>query len=418
VRSLAASALAIGLRPLCADFFEDSDLTLLLANRRGRFLGPVHSLECLPDLVKSVRSTVPLLWCGGLENSPDVLAELAARRPVIGVHPEVVRRVRDPIWFQQTLHAAGLSVPVNSLRQPASDHQAWLQKPFRSAGGLRITRLQDAADEQNANESADRDAVYWQREVTGVPMSAQFCATPGVPPGVRLLGTSLQLVGWPGLGATGFQFCGNAGPVSASQTLKSQLLTAARALVRASRQLNVAQSRDGSAVGLRGVFGLDFILRRGRAWFLEINPRITASHELYELQDPGTVLRQHFEAFHWSTPPRRSRRRTKRSPAHDRSCMARLIVWARESMIAPQDLRPWLLPRSSSVRSSVEFADIPRAGSHISAGSPLCSVIVRAESLPALLETVRRGFQKSDVLANVADDLQKLLTDYSRDHHP
>ncbi len=80
------------------------------------------------------------------------------------------------------------------------------------------------------------------------------------------------------------------GPVNPGNDVARQLMQAAESLV--------------SHTGLKGVFGVDFVLRQGAAWFIEVNPRLTASHMLYEnptshnLEERSLVTR-HLAAFGW-----------------------------------------------------------------------------------------------------------------------
>jgi predicted ATP-grasp superfamily ATP-dependent carboligase len=80
-------------------------------------------------------------------------------------------------------------------------------------------------------EVADRDVprgTYLQEYIDGVPMSALFCSDST---GVHLFGMSLQLIGWPSLGASGFLFCGNVGPVDPGPDVTRQVLEAAQVIV-------------------------------------------------------------------------------------------------------------------------------------------------------------------------------------------
>ena len=63
-----------------------------------------------------------------------------------------------------------------------------------------------------------------------------------------------------------------------------------------------------SAFGLVGWFGVDYILRDGIPWPVEINPRYTASLEIHELASGRSLLPEHRHACEASTtPPARPR---------------------------------------------------------------------------------------------------------------
>ena len=193
--------------------------------------------------------------------------------------------------------------------------------------------------------------------------------------GLSLLGTSIQLVGWPSLGASDFLFCGNVGPISPGEDVTRQLILAAESLVH--------------HTGLKGVFGVDFVLRQGEAWFIEVNPRLTASHMLYEnpashSREERSLVTRHLAAFGWRSADSTARRRqrTRSAGENEVRVQARLILWADQDVQFTDSL-------CSSSHTKWTFADIPLPGSAIPAGSPLCSVHVTAGSQDELLNHIR-----------------------------
>ena len=56
----------------------------------------------------------------------EVLAALAAARPLWGNGPEVLRAVRDPVRLSESLRAAGFAAPLAAVRRPKSDGRRWL----------------------------------------------------------------------------------------------------------------------------------------------------------------------------------------------------------------------------------------------------------------------------------------------------
>ncbi len=375
VRSLAESAILAGLRPLCVDFFEDSDLSQLLSGGRGRFLGQIHSFTDLPRLTHSVRTSVPLLWTGGIENHSDVLRVMARRRPVIGPDPEIIDRLRDPARLLQWLTDAGLASPRLASQSSADPLCEWLQKPMASSGGIGIRQYFAAGGPESGTLPMPSTLEHLQEYIDGIPMSALLCSTQQ---GVTLIGQSLQLTGWPSLGASGFLFCGNAGPVDPGNLVTHQVQAAADAIVR--------------QTGLRGVFGVDFILRQGVAWFLEVNPRLTASHMLYEPPRNSTgsawnLVRQHLAAFGWQPAGSISGRTRAVSASLTPVLMqARLILWASEALSIPCDA----FHSHPSPSETYRLADVPPSATTIPAGSPLCSVHVNASSAAQLVESIQQ----------------------------
>ena len=360
VRSLAESAIAASLRPLCVDFFEDEDLKKILGSGRGRFVGRIDSFSQLPQRIRSVRNTIPLLWAGGLENHTDLLRKIGQLRPVIGAFPDTVDQLRDPWKLKSWLAEATIGVPRLGTEATADADCHWLRKSLASSGG---TGIGVPSSDDAKNPVSSSRGVYLQEYIDGVPMSATLCADES---GAQLIGMSLQLIGWPSLGASGFLFCGNVGPVDPGAQVTQQILEAARILA------------DHS--GLRGVFGIDFILRQGHAWFLELNPRMTASHMLYELQQPGMITHLHLAALGWkSVRPRRSlEMNASRTPVPLSPAAARLILWTRDEVRVPDAF-------GSESCSTVKIADCPQPGTIVPRSSPLCSIHIVADDIEGIM---------------------------------
>jgi predicted ATP-grasp superfamily ATP-dependent carboligase len=372
VRSLAQSAIAAGLRPLCVDFFEDADLTHMLGGGRGRFVGRIRTFAELPDVVRKIRSNIPLLWAGGLENHTAVLRTVMAHRPVIGPDPEIVDLLRQSRNSAGWLSQSGLNVPRLASPDNANADCLWLRKPNSGSGGLGIRPLQRMSAPSDRVRKKTTSEEYLQEYIDGVPMSAVFCSDHK---SLCLLGTSIQLVGWPSLGASDFLFCGNVGPISPGEDVTRQLIRAAESLVH--------------HTGLIGIFGVDFVLRQGEVWFIEVNPRPTASHMLYENpashnREERSLVTRHLAAFGWrsaeSTAPRRQQARS--AGENEVRVQARLILWANQDVQFTDSLCP-------SSHAAWTFADIPQPGSTVPAGAPLCSVHVTAASPDELLDDIR-----------------------------
>jgi len=112
------------------------------------------------------------------------------------------------------------------------------------------------------------------------------------------------------------------------------------------------------ATGLVGLNGLDFILDAGgEPYVLEMNPRPTATIDLYEAEFAQGLLALHLRACRGELP---EIRQAQRSRAH-------AIVYAAQALRVPARMR-W--PQWCT--------DIPEGGSLVPAGAPVCSVHAEA----------------------------------------
>jgi predicted ATP-grasp superfamily ATP-dependent carboligase len=345
VRAAAFSALRAGWTPLCADLFADADLrsrcrVLRLSGRypdafRHLFAGP------LPG---------PWLYTGGLENHPGLIAELESRGRLLGNGAEVLRRARDPLFLSEMARRAGLPAPGVLLAAPTeSSSQRWLVKPLAGAGGAGI-RWWQPGEVQPARR------CYWQEFIPGTPASALY-----VGDGVRsrCLALTRQLVGEAWLQAGPFRYCGSVGPIQRSEALHHGLERLGEELVR--------------GTGLRGLFGVDGVLREGTFSPVEINPRYTASVEVVEHATGLQALAMHVRAC------QREGVEVMVRPAA--GCVGKAVVYAPQRLRFPEE-GPWqgALREPSPVEVMPDFADIPEAGTEIAPGHPVLTVFARGES--------------------------------------
>lgn len=329
-RAAATSARRAGLEPWCADLFADADLERIATVRKiPPEVYPHGLLDALADAPPG-----PAMYTGALENRPDLIAKID--RPLWGNSAEVLRAVRSPRDWTTCLQARALPCPAFA-EEPTSTGR-WLLKPRKSAAGFGI--------QEYAGQPFEARTHFLQERMDGVPCSAVFHASDA---GVIFLGATEQLIGAPWLNANGFHYVGSIGPLF----LGAQV-------VQSWRDLGVALV---AAFHLRGLFGVDAILRDGVPWPVEINPRYTASVEILErsgrkplmLGAAGTA-RPWFSGEKWG----------------------KAILFARATFAFPAE-GPWLDALKDGVNlDEVEYADIPHAGEIIERGRPVLTIFASA----------------------------------------
>lgn len=274
-RSLAASALRAGYRPLVADLFADNDLRDLAADFRavhGDFLVGFDDEELLAALGELADGRAPVgIVCGpGFEDRPDLVDRIAARWRLLGNSGETIRALKDPLGFAALCARLGIRHPETRIDRPASDDDGpWLSKRAGAAGGLHIGFLGER------DSAADR---YYQRFTKGARHSALFVASGGR---AVILGLSEQ---WPSPSPTEpFRYGGACGPVRLAERHETGMTRAVEAVAAA-------------VPALVGLGSADFLVAEGEApVLLEINPRSGASMDVFER--PGRpLMRIHIDA--------------------------------------------------------------------------------------------------------------------------
>lgn len=345
-RWLAQQVHALGLAVIVLDCFADLD-TARYARRVLQVpeLTPAF-LQPLLEQLAQTEAIAGVLYGSGAAESVACLMCLAAYWPLLGNAPSVVEALADKPRFFALLSTLGVSYPAVQFTPPAAE-SGWLQKPRCGQGGQGIVPyragLQSCAP------------VYWQRYQAGVAQSVTFLVTNAA---VQIIGFNTQ---WTTGDDEDTPFC-FAGIIN-----HAELVSAAR------QQLLVWVQQLARAFALTGINSLDFINTGQQYYVLEINPRPSASLQLYA----ATWLAQHLRVYGLLgqvTLPER--------PSPPVKYSAYQLVYAPQPTQIPAQLR-W--PRWCH--------DLPAAGAIIGTNQPICSIIAhhaRVQQLQQILRARRR----------------------------
>jgi predicted ATP-grasp superfamily ATP-dependent carboligase len=353
VRAAAASALRAGWTPWCVDVFADTDLARACPARAT----PLdHYPHALIDQL-ALGPPGPWMYGGGLENDPHLL--MIPDRELWGNSAGVVAAVRDPFRLAAVL--AEFDMPP--MTPPFGGRV--LIKPRRGSGGGDIRHWAPGA-------SVPKES-YLQELVAGVPASAVFVGYHGQS---MLLGATRQLIGCSWLhAARPFQYAGSIGPLACS-----------------GERLAVLGQRLVDEFGLRGLFGVDFLLDGDRIRPLEVNPRYPASLEILERVFEQPLLRHHARAFTGEGS-------SLVAPSHASQFHGKAVLFARVDIEFPKD-GPWTAAFDFALDSlQVPFADVPAPGQHILRGAPILTFFSNAASMA----------ECESALVKIAADLDRAL---------
>lgn len=368
-RAAVHSLARAGYTAWACDLFADRDLKQIASCA-------VCPFDSFPDALPALAAQFPaspVLYTGGLENHPRVVAELAAKRELWGNPPSVLEQVRDPF----RLHVAIGTIPAPMVVPdgeacPASGR--WLRKPRHSSAGHGIHFAQPGEEPSHSH--------YFQEFIDGTPMSAVYFND-------TLFGVTEQLIGEAWLHAKLFAYCGNIGPFPVRDELVD---------------LGARLQREFS---LRSVWNLDFIARGNAVYPVEVNPRYSASVEVLE-HATGTAA---FSAPSPNPLPPGERGLNlsppsllgKRIGGLSLTAVGKAIYYAPHRFEFPPagpwdaDLSlpfdPWRLP---------DFADIPEPGSVIEAGWPVLTIFSAGSSRAECRELLQSRAAELDQLFSEA----------------
>lgn len=373
VRAMAESAAGAGFAVCAADLFGDRDLLRVASEWRRAVPYP----DALPEVVAGFPPG-PWLYTGGLENHPDVVAAIARDRPLAGASAAAIRVIRDPHRLRGLVEQAGLQFPDTRFDPVGLPRDGtWLIKPRRSAGGHGIRPWTGWRD-----GDGDPGRWLWQRRIAGHPCSASFLVSaPGVEAGdaaeVRLIGLSRQLIGRRWLNAKPFHWCGGvaldpgAMPRHATDTLEQ--LGRCLAMVP----------------GLRGLIGVDLVRAAdGSLTVLEINPRPTASMELFE-RTTGISLAAAQVAASGLVAKAAAPSPVPLPPW--RQTWSKAVLFTPRSLVVDDEFERRLdaLAADWSGRDGhLAVADLPTVPQTIPAGRPVCTVFAPGPSPAAAIRSL------------------------------
>ena len=345
-RALARSAHRQGIQVVVLDLFDDVDTRAMAlasracAGRRGGFHRS-HVLSAVRDLAPA-GGYAGLVYGSGLESRPALLRALGRQCTLLGNSVDTVARAKDPEIFFPLLDRLGIAHPEVCMTAP-KDLDGWLAKRVGAAGGAHVRPAHLGWPHGEMR--------YFQQFQPGRVMSALFLAD----------GARAHLVGfneqWQAMLSRTVRFA-YAGAVTVDDLPEA----AGAAVWRAAEQLT-------GSLGLRGVNGLDFILEGDAAYVLELNPRPTATLDLYDEAIPGGLFTQHVQACGG---------RLEIGAVPHSGARAHAIVYATGA---------WRVPYAFAWPEWV--TDIPGSGSVVAAGAPICTVHARAASAQAARELVR-----------------------------
>ncbi|MFI3185893.1 MAG: ATP-grasp domain-containing protein [Methylococcaceae bacterium] len=327
-RMLAQTACHSGLMPLVIDLYADLDMQDCAADfLQVKSLGESDLTPAVDYFIERYAVT-QVIYGSGFEAYPESLYYLKSRLNVLGNDPDTFAGQLDKPAFFATLDSLGIPHPELVFSPPDTDD--WLLKPMRGQGGVGIKRY-------HVGDSAKMPA-YWQKFKTGMPHSVLFLAD----------GRDLQVIGFNRQWsvclseAQEFVFSGVSNRCELTDSHKVLITDWLIQLVR--------------FFAFKGLNSLDFIHAEGSSHVLEINPRPSASMQLYA-QD---LLNRHVQSCKGEGLPIDTGRLNPASEAGFQ------IVYAECDVIIPERFE-W--PDGCM--------DLPEKGSVCHTGQPICSIIAR-----------------------------------------
>ncbi|MHA1682092.1 MAG: ATP-grasp domain-containing protein [Promethearchaeota archaeon] len=276
-------------------------------------------IETLPRAIEvsfengELGDNLPMILVGsGFDDDPDFIRQvekfgmLASNNPAvieacrdIGLIKELVKKKEILIHFPNTMILEiSRDVDVREVRETITStiNFPLVLKRAGSGGGVGITLVKNGRTLNSAMivlreelESTSMSSIsiiaqeYIHRAGT---YDMSVLALDG-----EIVSINKQIIGEAQVHAPGpFFYCGNEVP---ARNVPGELLVEIKELVQALH----------SRVGVRGLFGIDFLLSGTRIYFIEVNPRVPGSMEPVNLSLGMNLMKCHLDSFmNFSTP--------------------------------------------------------------------------------------------------------------------
>lgn len=350
-RAIAESARAAGYDFITLDYFGDYDQKSWCENYSlKRDFGLPFSSAALYTASQSLAFEA-VAYTSNLENHPEVVARFEAGHRLLGNRPADLSKVRHWLTLFRFLAQGEIGVPetiyANDYRCP-DPARRWLKKPIRSGGGRAIVWW--------TGDVAPGEGFLLQEYIPGLDCSASFIANGQE---CVVIGLTEQLIGRPEFGVGGFRYCGNILPPAIPPEGRAMLLAQVRHLAG-------SLTRE---FGLVGANGLDFVLKDGQTYLMEVNPRYCASMELMERAYGLPVFDLHVRSItDGELPDFDLAPRLASGPFYGKA-----ILYAEKDAVAPET-RGW--PERG-------IKDVPFSDENLTRGSPVCTVLARGPTRDA-----------------------------------
>ena len=294
------------------------------------------------------------VYGSGFEAQPQLLAEISALLPLIGNSAETVAAIKTPAIFFAKLQQLKINHPKVLNTLPDNNADGFLIKHAGGSGGEHIRFI-------GADGYALPDQYYCQQKLGGCPVSLLFIANRS---DIEVVGFNEQWLN--PADVSPYRYGGAVSNAAISASVRQQLIAAAKNLTH--------------AFGLLGLNSLDALVLlsgapgdRELAAILEINPRLSATVDLYARQN---LFERHVQAC---LPPYALHRAADDRHDSELPHKAHAIVYADSDLeiMAPVTWPDWVLD------TPLQLPEQMISGLKIKAGAPVCTVIAYAADAQA-----------------------------------
>jgi predicted ATP-grasp superfamily ATP-dependent carboligase len=372
-RPIVSSAKRLGLKVVVVDYWGDVDIY-----KYADEVLVVSELDKEPNTVKNHASLflelaqklaekhqIDFILVGsGFDDQFQVWEELKKIAPIMGNTSENIKKSRDKIRIYHEAEKLGIRSPNSIIVKSVEDAVEAAEliglpvvvRPTKGGGGQGIHLAKNIKEvEEIFQLLSNQRNVMIQEYIRGIDAS---CSLLSNGTSVRVVSINEQLIGLSELGAKDFIYCGNIVPLKATEQVYKKIKDASEKLIE--------------SLNLKGSNGIDYVIRRGEPYLLEINPRFQGTLECVEMVTGLNIVEAHIEACQGILP---------KSIPQSKGYAVKNILFAKYDFIMPE------------ITMSGVF-DITKPGSVIRKGKPVCTIQIYESTRNGALLKAKRAADK------------------------
>ena len=337
-RMLAQAVKNAGLKSLVIDCFCDQDTQQYAVAFKHVSSLSEKQLPPVVDYFIQRYGVMHVIYGSGFEYYPESLRYLSNKLIVLGNSIDTFLRAQDKSGFFSSLDKLSIPYPEVCF-VPPNNLDRWLVKPLQGQGGLGIQHY-------NPKQPA-HSQVYWQKFQAGTQYSVLFLAN----------GKKAQVIG--------FNTQWTIALSDDQEFIFSGIINSSDLLNEHKERIMDWLYKLVCEFSLRGLNSLDFMQVGDESFVLEINPRPSASMQLYD----ADLLIRHVKAIQGQL--------TDGAPSIE-IYTGYQIVYAKQDVTIP-DAFEW--PDGCM--------DLPEFGVACRTGQPICSIIAHQKQASSVMNELR-----------------------------
>ena len=360
------SALKCGVKNLWAiDYFGDLDSLELTKNIniKSESIYGKNSKNTIQDLffvkfkeiIEEQKKISHVILTSGFDGRVDIWKKIKSFKGIIGNSPETIENVRDMSVLSKFCNEKQIKFP-NYVDLGFNDKSFELTfpiiiKPKSSGGGQNIHYFKNLEDFNKLKKNILPKSNFIAQEfIKGLDISATISCNGK---NASVIAITKQILGEKFLGAaSNFLYCGNVIPFNVNDKIYEEI-------ERISNEIT-------KKFQLKGINGMDFILTDDDLYLIEVNPRFPGTMELIESLLNKNLFYEHVKSSKFGKISQYNPRISKIG--------IKFIVYAQKDFIV------------RNLKQIQGIHDIPRPGTHLKKGDPICSILLIGNDLDAIWE--------------------------------